>query len=60
MLVASLIICLVNNSLIAQSVYIDNCQVSIHVVLNCIFNFTLQVHVKRAEIEVCVPTGSFV
>ena len=39
-LVASLIIFLVKNSLIVQSVYIHNCQSSMHVVLNCIFNFT--------------------
>ena len=42
---------LVNNSLIVQSGYIDKCQASIHVVLNCIL--ISRVHVKRAEIEVC-------
>ena len=31
---------LINNLLIVQSVYIHNYQASIHVVLNCILNFT--------------------
>ena len=47
----TLIIFLVKNSLIVQSVYILNCQASIHVVLNCIFNFTYKCMLKELTLR---------